>query len=676
MYQYRNVFNNQANSEHVVELLKSKFPDASRFYNDIGGSNLVRPWVTLVIGSESQSPRKMVSEVRMASLARKSAEEAKRLNADDCLVIEEFVKSLAYQRQALYCDNNNTRAVKLTGFSLNLDSAWDVQLIYVAALLNYAYYFTKLSLWVPKSSRGDEWLYKCRYGLNGEKVNTKIEGTWKKLEKEVEALIKSAEGFKSTEEFKVVYASVICELGRQLLDALTGKQCKRWYESHISPDTVRVFTDFAWLILIEGVKVNAEDEHYLGWAEHRARLCLTARRQGSPVSSIPNLLVNEHAVEAIKTGYEKIDELTKEETGRYSTYAKLLYAQADFACSINRRTADDENGEDKGVRSFVSAPYSVHVVTSFGLELERACLQRENSQPFIVVVPVYIRKETIRKETTSRKGNENHPDKEVYQRWMGYYVNPAETEGGPKGLDKLVTHPHRDNWFIIKSDLFSSVEQFDYDDAELKGYLKEYVIGPYSRGDEVVGAIRAKSVPIIIRLTGSPLIDYPEYTWSRDCAVEEESSKFYKDALGEDAASDPSAVKMSFKLMPALVVEEFDFMESLIPMLEGRGLCEDVFCGNNLFPRYWALLGVDLDDAPTRHRLTAQMLRAFFHEGGQTNASKRGVVINSDFISSEAVAIVQSMRLDFVRDSVSAFDSCAQGYINELNESRENEHGY
>ncbi len=400
-------------------------------------------------------------------------------------------------------------------------------------------------------------------------------------------------------------------------------------------EDTRLLAEVTWLALIEGSSI------YPGWSDLLLKLVLRYSESHPPAGIRPNLMELtelEAAVgELLRHGTERSWDnraadarTTNPDRDRlYAATAELLEAQASVFAALHppewfhddpdvqatlleeyqaaklltNAIAKDSNAalEALHVGQRVDEPQVPHptcFVTSFDIELEMTLWARGTQ--FLLVLPALV---------VSHAGN----SAEIA--WLAADVDPAKrpNPASPPTLDELMRGPH--SWRVA-----------------------HHVIKGSSEG----------GVPIVVRLSGAPLISLPDPTRDQSLAGE----------LKEVGLSQAQY------LHHALTVDEYTSQRQsenewffagqrslpCRPKLH-RGLPDPLATGTSSNDRVWLALGVQLDDPAIRSRVLAQLsasaaVRRADEAGdmptgtaGPPTSDVRGVAVNRRIDEDKATAL-------------------------------------
>lgn len=210
----------------------------------------------------------------------------------------------------------------------------------------------------------------------------------------------------------------------------------------------------------------------------------------------------------------------------------------DQVAATARRQAVIHAGAVDGKESF---PLSAIFVTGFDLEVELALLYHATS--FTVVAPFYVHAEVGTRT-------------EVGFTWL---MKSVDGDSGPKTALTDITSPT--GWKRVPSDRFVDI---------------------------------ATGHPVLVRLTGSPLMDPPNDT--------ELVNELVREGIPRSAESTKRRVT------PALLVDEHAGLHHWLPEMDPlreNAIPKDTFSNTQWSPRFWVLVGVQISDAAVRQRVAA-----------------------------------------------------------------------
>lgn len=321
---------------------------------------------------------------------------------------------------------------------------------------------------------------------------------------------------------------------------------------------VRTLTEFVWYLL------SRQRPPYPGWTDLLFELSLDQELSpedgpGLPRPSFANLSM---PGDPVRTVYAKVTErawdfLMHEPTDGTGTIhqavASLLTKQAAL------RTDPDSGGH---------LPVASAFVTTFDLELEMALLAR--GQEFVVVFPVHVH-------------TANHMD-EAHPRWLACRVVPDRHEETRYQLRKL-RQPEAEHLFLVLED--------EDDPFENRGLA---------------------SLPIVVRLSGCPLIDLPD---PRPGEPSDRGTVLFeqiRDSL-QTADNDPIS-----SISHAVLLDEYTATHPTTPESQSTGSSlPPVFSARTEnIPRFWLVLGVQIRDTAVRQRLTSQIALASIEARAKT----------------------------------------------------------
>lgn len=332
---------------------------------------------------------------------------------------------------------------------------------------------------------------------------------------------------------------------RKALAALCASILQSMAMGRVRALHVELITAFAWHFLTEGTKV------YPGWNELLLFGAMEADDGGHPIGEwyrnevvnardsklrppvirvdAANQWIRERIVAVSNHSWEsrQVDREPSERARFYNSIAGILHEQASATTP-----------------SEVMTPVPVGVVTSFDLELEMALWQQKT--PYVVVMPIFAIEE--REQSASLH-------------WVWTEVDPhaADTTSSEGGLQLPRGLVAPGGWKLLK------------DGKVLKTTLS-----------------RKRSRPVVVRLTGSPLMDVPELA---SLSFTEETKALHH----------------------ALLLDEYTSLQLSAQDLSGAADGLPTFLTGevpNSPSRFWLFFGAQLADPGVRLRLISQHLAA------------------------------------------------------------------
>lgn len=364
----------------------------------------------------------------------------------------------------------------------------------------------------------------------------------------------------------------------QLLEDLSVSLGRR----ELSVTNLRVTTECAWYVLVRDVLP------YPGWSDLLLWLSL---RQKPPITS---------SAGRPRPTYTKVSEASDPIQKRYleatrRSWRRRLERPGDDALTFHDEAARVLRGQAalrKGNPISYALPVASAFVTTFDLELEMALLGQPDPRPFVIAMPVYLR-------TVSIDDDDDGPQEGVSMRWLGCLVESrTDPDGGSPAFEDLAALMQPKKWFV------------------LSGYS-----GFGKWGDDYADH------PVIVRLTGCPLIDLP--------GIDDEEFEEARGALLDRA--EPGQV---FEIEPALLLDEYAAMmqtavESFLDHQDDVRLglprwISGVPGGENArYARFWLVTGVQMADTSIRQRLVGQLSSpALTTAPPRRPADRAGLVVN------------------------------------------------
>ena len=660
------------------------------------------PWMTLVLGSEC-----LEMQATGASSAGLGHEVMVRLadvfmSADENLESEEaralarptgsFVQALVEDRLGATADARfGDQHSPFPDFPV-----WQLLFIHAAACLNDTYFRAMVLQARPVSRWGDE-------------IVSLLGGTAAQSD-ELAGLVDVLK-----KRFGVLKASVpkgpllglVTRIGNALLHD----------GASVAVADVQAITEVSWYYL------SLAKDVYPGWPELLIHLSLNPKakaiRQDHPRPSFTSPDGTARVIQGLLRPPTEATARHLAESGEelsvrdlaYAQYAELLTTQAQIrAEALRRRYPVERRGEividysyagsgsatrqapasttDQQDRSQLPSapvpPPATAFVTTFDVELELALAWHHPEQPFVVAVPINLVEP--QDATSTRRAT---------SLWLGYIVRPPKNKRtSAQGLLEAVTKPQPEDWFVLSS---SPIDAAWTEDTTLTGHPEG---DPARHRLLPSGVSQLGALPIIVRLSGSPLVTLPyisqihpdnPLTPLRTRALEVAFLSPDVDANPGPPANPETGSRVSdyetalddprLHFSHALLLEEHHSLRLSLPEVtgssaatyspsdpvrgddygenSGRGLPRSLTDGvRDGYWRYWTLLGVQVSDPVIRYRLVAQLIGAGLMHGqpaGYRRPKRSGLAINRNRANARATDLLLWSEFDMVTDTCERF---------------------
>lgn len=613
------------------------------------------PWLTLVLGSETLAPTLRYPPAKVARRVGELFGALAAENTDDELTeydrrsVELFILYLCNSRvgSEVIADEDDTADASTLTYP-----KWQLRLFHAAATLNATYFFTKAVHAAPVNRWEDEPVTLSVPGGARARKDDYLHKRWDQAEEAVRKLGRQVP--RSTSDW--IKGSAISNLCSRIQERLGCEQ--------IGADDLLALTEVAWYFLAQQLVAGESEagasgaEGYLTWTDLLIPVGFQ-QEERRPARNRPSLTSPVRARNTIRRElqgtsgrrakvYADLDsgELNDPRLEAYKLYSDILWAEAviheksETSPALPTPPVDPFAGDDELVAvsgrpgsGSRNSPPAAAFVTTFDVELELAMRTYHPETPLLVVLPMTL------------LHSQSQPSR-ASTLWMGYLIEAGHTPD-PDELLQSIIQPDADKWFL---------------------FLTEGK-GDWSTTNERVEEVRGRAATII-RLTGSPMVEFP-LIGSR--TTPEASREILKLAalinehlneigrieaeLSVQAIDVPEFDPKDYqeRLLPATVLEEHHALQLSFPGLEdarrGLPLAYTDWAPNGYW-RFWAILGVQASNEAIRYRLIAQLT------GGRrsiapsaTQPKRSGVAINSGRLSSRAIDLLEWSEFDVVTEA-------------------------
>lgn len=393
----------------------------------------------------------------------------------------------------------------------------------------------------------------------------------------------------------------------------------------VHADHVRQITELAWYRLTSGRGL------YAGWSDllHELSVKTNTRpaRSRQPRPTVKNL---SRTAELAASIYARVTKDSWEEQGGNLQKARASLYQA--AATVLRAQAAFRTPVPESARP----PLASAFVTGFDLELEMALWHSPEAQPFVVAVPVHLL-------TGALDDQISHPV------WLGAVIRPDDS-------GSLASLLQPQEWFRLSGRSPSFRWPQPDPDSYEEDWGRVHPDGAFGLGD----------VPIVVRLSGAPLLELPDLGQERWAALR---SDLLAQVRAEDEAESPYA-----ELVAAVVVDEYVAMQLTAAELfdaahprVGFALPARITSATDLHSRYWLLLGVQMADPGIRHRLASQLSSPSMRTGPANGpvVDRAGLVVNRRLDAADEDLLFW-LGFDVVRDDCGKYEQDLVHYVRHL----------
>jgi hypothetical protein len=567
-----------------VEVASTAFDQS---WKDVGKRWAGFPWVTFVLGSGPVGlPDPFWRTVKSLPLLVEEAIESSRhegntaANIVPMSAVKQFLASLTRERIGELDGIQSADEHQPIG-------EFTAALVLVAAQLTRVFHTVSMLSSRPVSRWGSVVAQAPRQGdAEHDLLAVNVIALQRALDYARERLQAAPPEWKPGDEFFGAVDKLLVAVARNLSD--TNKYM-------VNLEHLREVTDVAWQCLVWEVCGHS----YPGWTELMLDLVLLQERTEAPVERRPRW-------GALQELSKQIDGLIRPAAGRswelrwalppanngptnspsdatrdfYRDAATLLWTQAEVARAPQGRNKGSDEPVRGGPRTVAgSLPKAVAFVTSFDLELEMALLHTrpDGMDKLSVVVPVYL---------------VNGEEREGEFLWLEGIIDltdidPSKTKSGEDVLNSL-TQPKE--WRVMYE-----------------------------------GRLDMPDHPIVVRLTGSPLMDLPPLPGEPVSALEldgESTLAFDLEAVGvvrkdNDEFVHSATVDEYLALRQAEAEYFWVYSRGSIASVTSRALPKSLLnCGSHGPIRFWMTVGVPMKDPAVRLRVLSQMSnRRFMLDG-------------------------------------------------------------
>lgn len=605
---------------------------------DSAGSLARTPWITLVLGSgclEIGAP--ILSLVKFtASLVNAIGEHISDDSGDRVAAIVVFARGLLIDRYPGVIVKNGDPAQDTQSLTFK---RWEANLLEVSALLNLTYY----------SAMAAQHGTISRWGA----TSIKLKGSYpegKAAHPDQEARLGILQD--RLEKLRPLVAGNVLKLVDRVLNGVDSRDPK------VTVLDLRAMTELAWQLLMKReASAQGWPELLIALSMHEAARAVPHgqprprfRQPGAVVRGMKDVLLP-MTRNSIKHLY---DNIATEREAAYLEYARLLDVEARVrnrevelryggsVDDLDLEPVSDEQLQESietGSGAGPVTPPASAIVTTFDVELELA-LARHFDRPFVVALPVDVMATVDGKRRA--KGL-----------WLAYVVRPP-TAPDPDGLAAAILEPPASRWFVLSgSELVDSPRNDDDAAAEELPPLR--------------------SMPFIVRLTGSPLVTLPDLKRERPLLWQSVKAKAF---MPEQAGTDEGNIGIDNPEMShAVMLEENQALRWSLPELvqsSRRGLPTALTGANDQFWRYWTLVGVQLSDSVVRYRLMAELVAAGLLQSNPAAyrwPTSCGLAINRDHVGIRAAETLLWSEFEVVRDDCANLTERLKHYTDHLEAS-------
>lgn len=401
------------------------------------------------------------------------------------------------------------------------------------------------------------------------------------------------------EEISTLRAAIRDSLGEDdaALDALLNRIAAELGDNRLALLDVQLLTEIAWYHL------TRELDAYPGWSDMLSELAI---RREIPLDRYadkygPRPLYDTFVGLAIYLAELFEGATTKSWDLVHGSRGSASGDRADLHAAAARLLT--RQAQLYAAAKTVKPPPPSAFVTTFDIELEMALWNL--GAPFVVALPVHVQVEGV---------------DEVLSCWLGRVVRPFKG-GLAEEIDALRGHGAVEDWVILSTaDNWSST---------LKTVTGE--------------RIGKKPYPVVVRLSGSPLMSPPVVGKKEFAPLLVELQDYLKPYLmgvTGQPDTDDEPWRENLRVHAAVIVDEYaSLRQSLSELYESpekpgggkgqrQGLPTALTEGSNYdFTRYWMLLGVQLGDPGTRQRFSSQLLSPLLTGGSQSALNPAGLAV-------------------------------------------------
>lgn len=413
---------------------------------------------------------------------------------------------------------------------------------------------------------------------------------------------------------------------------------------------VRWITEVAWLRIRD---LTREGGNYLGWGDllHELSITSSSTEVASGDAERRRDLVDKYVRSLGSPTADRLGKQLDAITAAYQPATKAAIARVLVAggqCSpLIEGVAGVLSAQQllRSSRNLAHAPAVTVFVTTFDLELELALWKLEQS--FVLAIPVNLR---VKVET----GTDAETPDTAIPAWLGCAVTPGSKD---LGFDGFVGG--KGSWFLLSG---------AHDEFEVANQLRKVAPGLWkpkgAEGEDTETLDRRMlHVPVVVRLTGCPLVALPsveiDLLHHNDGHASELDKQIYAFAslhlagVKQMLDGDEDA-RVTVKLQHAPVLTENDALKHSAAELynpdprEGGSEKQKKRVGlppfvtgslEKKFPRFWVMVGTQLADSSTRQRLMMQILSpgvvAELGKRARNDSWRTGVVLNSRISESD-----------------------------------------